>query len=147
MEVILKEDIKSLGRAGDVVIVKEGFARNFLLPHGKAIEADTQNLKSLEHHKKSVAARQSKLTKEAGLLAEKLLTLSVTIQKESGEDDKLFGSVTTSDIADALRKENLSIDKKKIVLQHPIKQLGLHEVAVKLHSGVTAALKVSVVKK
>jgi len=146
MQVILKESIKSLGGAGDVVDVKDGFARNFLFPQGKAVQANPTNLKELEHHKKVISIKQSKLKKEAEVLAEKVVSLSITIRKEAGEEDKLFGSVTTKDIADALRAENFLIDKKLIHLKEPIRQLGVTEVPVRLHPEVTATLKVWVVK-
>ena len=146
MQVILKESIKSLGGAGDVVDVKDGFARNFLLPQGKAVQANPTNLKELEHHKKVISIKQTKLKKEAEVLAEKVVSLSITIRKEAGEEDKLFGSVTVKDIADALRTENFLIDKKLIHLKEPIRQLGVTEVPVRLHPEVTATLKVWVVK-
>lgn len=147
MQVILREDIKSLGKAGEVVKVKDGYARNFLFPQGKALQADPKNLKELEHHQKSVAARQSKLKKQAEELAQKLSQVSLTIRRQAGEEEKLFGSVTTKDIADALRHENLIVDKKLIHLSAPIRQLGVFEASVKLHPEVTAALKVWVVKE
>lgn len=146
MEVILREDIKSLGKAGEVVKVKEGFARNFLLPQGKAVKADPSKIKELEHHKKAVAARQAKLKKGAEEFASKFAALSVTIRREVGEEGKLFGSVTTKDIADALRLENVLVDKKAIELKQPLKEIGTFDVSVRLHSEVTATLKVWIVK-
>ena len=155
MQVILREDIKSLGKAGEVVKVKDGYARNFLLPQGKALQADPKNLKELEHHQKAVAARQSKLRKQAEELAQKLSQVSLTLRRQAGgnaaasagEAEKIFGSVTTKDISDALRRENLPVDKKLIVLSAPIKQLGVFEASVKLHPEVTATLKIWVVKE
>lgn len=146
IEVILKEDIQSIGKAGDIVKVKPGFARNYLLPQGKAVQAAAGNLKELEHQKRIVSARQSKLKKEAENLAAQLAGLSINIKKEAGEGDKIFGSVTTKEIADALRREKIIIDKKAIALSQPIKQLGIFEVPVRLHAEVTANLKVLVVK-
>lgn len=146
MEVILKEDIKSVGKAGEVVKVSPGFARNFLLPHGKAVEADTKNLKSLEHHKKAAQAKQAKLKAEAQKLSDRIAGLSVSIKREVGEGEKLFGSVTNKDIADALRAENILIDKKIIELTTPLKELGTFDVPVRLNTEVIAHLKVSVVK-
>lgn len=146
MEIILKEDVSSLGKAGDVVKVKKGYARNFLLPQGKAIVADPNNVKSLEHHRRVVAGKQAKLKKESESLATKMESLSITIAKDVGEQDKLFGSVTAKDIAEALRKENLVIDRKQIHLEAPIKQIGVSEVKVRLHPEVVATLKVWVVK-
>ncbi|OGQ40206.1 MAG: 50S ribosomal protein L9 [Deltaproteobacteria bacterium RIFCSPLOWO2_01_44_7] len=146
MEVILKEDVKTLGKAGEIVKVKPGFARNFLLPQGKAVKADRSNLKELEHHKKAGEARQTKLKKQADDLGVKISLLSVTIKREVGEGDKLFGSVTSKDIADALRSESILIDKKMIQLASPIKELGVFDIPVKLHAEVTANLKVWAVK-
>lgn len=146
IEVILKEDIKSIGKAGDIVKVKPGFARNYLFPQGKAVAAGGENLKELEHHKRAVQTRQSKLKKEAEDLAARLAGLSITVKKEAGEGDKLFGSVTTKDIADALLREKITVDKRSIELKEPIKQLGIFEVPVRLHAEVTASLKVLVVK-
>lgn len=147
MEVILQEDVKSLGKAGEVVAVKEGYARNFLLPQGKAIPADVQNLKALEHHKKALSGRQAKLKKQREELAQKIQGLSLTIRRKAGEGDKLFGSVGSKDIADALRAENIFIDKREIHLPEPIRQLGIFEIPVRLHPEVTATVKVWVVKE
>lgn len=146
IEVILREDIKSIGKAGDVVKVKPGFARNYLFPQGKAVAAGEGNLKELEHHKRAVQVRQSKLKKGAEELAARLAGLSITVKKEAGEGDKLFGSVTSKDIADALRREKITIDKRAIELAQPIKQLGIFEVPIRLHTEVTANLKLLVVK-
>lgn len=146
MEVILKEDIQSLGKAGDIVKVKDGYARNFLLPRGVAVVAEKGNVKELEHHKRAVAARQAKLKMQAEALAARLAGLSLTLSREAGEEDKLFGSVTNKDIAEALRRENIVIDRRHIALPNPIRQIGVFEVPVHLHSEVTATLKVWVVK-
>jgi large subunit ribosomal protein L9 len=147
MQVILQEDVRNLGKAGDVVNVKEGFGRNFLLPRKKAVLADPSNIRQLEHHKRVVASRQQKVKQEAEKLSERLRNVSITIARESGEEDKLFGSVTTKDIADALRNEGLTIDRHDIRLDSPIKQIGIFDVEVKLHSEVTGVVKVWVVKK
>lgn len=147
MQVILREDVKNLGKAGEVVKVKDGYARNFLFPQEKAVQADPKNLKELEHHQKAAAARQAKLKKQAEELAQKLSQVSLAIQRQAGEEEKIFGAVTTKDIADALRRENLIVDKKGIELAAPIKQLGIFEVPVKLHPEVTATVKVWVVKE
>lgn len=147
MEVILQEDIVSLGKAGDIVKVRDGYARNFLFPRKKAVEADPKNLNQLEHHKKAIAARQLKVKKGAEELSKKISALSITISREAGEEDKLFGSVTTKDIADALRNEGVVIDRHNIQIEQPIKQLGIFDVVVKLHSEVAGTVKVWVVKK
>ncbi|MFH0799639.1 MAG: 50S ribosomal protein L9 [Pseudomonadota bacterium] len=147
MQVILQEDVVKLGKAGEVVTVREGYGRNYLLPQKKAVLAVPGNLKELEHQKRTVAAKQEKVKKAAGELAEKLKALSITIGREIGEEDRLFGSVTTKDISDALRNEGFVIDRRDIHLEEPIKQLGIFDIPVKLHSEVTGVVKVWVVKK
>jgi large subunit ribosomal protein L9 len=147
MQVILQEDVRNVGKAGEIVEVREGFGRNFLLPQKKAVVAEPGNLKALEHQKRVVAARQQKLKAAASEIAKKLEAVSLTIGRESGEEDKLFGSVTNKDIVDALRTEGFTIDRHDLVLAEPIKQLGIFEVPVKLHPEVTGTVKVWVVKK
>ena len=147
MQVILQVDVPPLGKAGDVVNVKEGYGRNFLLPQKKAVLADPKNLKMLEHQKKVVLAKQMKLKKSAEDLSEKISNMQVTIARETAEEDKLFGSVTTKDIADALRKEGITVDRHSIVLDHPIKSIGVFDVPIRLHTEVTGTIKVWVVKK
>lgn len=147
MQVILQEDVVKLGKAGEVVNVKEGFGRNFLLPTRKAVLADPKNLKQLEHQKRVAGAKQAKLKKAMDELAQKIGTLSLTIGREAGEEDKLFGSVTTKDIFDALRAEGIAVERHSIDLAEPIKQLGIFDVSVKLPAGVMATVKVWVVKK
>src|SRR4029453_2044860 len=112
MEVILQEDIPTLGKAGEIVKVREGYARNFLLPRKKAVLAARKNIKELEHHQKKIGARQAKIAKQAGEIKAKLENHSVTIAKEAGEEDKLFGSVTSSEIAEALCNEGFAVDKR-----------------------------------
>jgi large subunit ribosomal protein L9 len=147
MQVILQENISSLGNAGDVVTVKDGYGRNYLLPRGKAVLADPKNMRMLEHQKRVVAAKEMKRKKESEDLARKLGELSVTISREAGEAEKIFGSVTTKDIADVLRREGYVIDRHDIKLEEPIKQLGIFDVSVKLHPEVTGTVRVWVVKK
>jgi large subunit ribosomal protein L9 len=147
MEVILREDIASLGKAGKLVKVKEGYARNFLLPQKKAVAADAKNVRMLEHQKRVAEARQKKLRKTAEESAAKLAVLSVTIEREAGEEDKLFGSVTAKDIADALRREGAVVDKRTINVKEPIKQIGVFDIEIKLHPEVVGTVKVWVVKK
>jgi len=147
MQVILQVDVSSLGKAGEVVDVREGYGRNFLIPQKKAILADPKNLKMLEHQKRVVSAKQLKLKRLAQELLEKLSNTSITIARDAGEDDKLFGSVTTKDIADTLRREGFEIDRHSIHLDAPIKSLGVFDVPIKLHAEVSGALKVWVVKK
>ncbi len=147
MEVILREEIAGLGKAGELVKVKEGFARNFLLPQKKAVFADPTNIRQLEHQKKVAEARAKKSRKGSEELAAKLSGLSITIARETGEEDKLFGSVNARDIAEAVLKSGVTIDKRAIVLKEPLKQIGVYDVEVKLHSEVKGTVKVWVVKK
>ncbi|HVU50661.1 MAG TPA: 50S ribosomal protein L9 [Polyangia bacterium] len=147
MQVILRDDLDNLGKSGEVVNVKPGYARNYLLPRGLAIKATASDVKRVEHEKRVIAARTAKLAKEAQAEADKLSAVSVSIARAVGEEDKLYGSVTSRDIAEALAEKNVKIDSKKIHLEEPIKTLGMTEVQVKLGRGVNAAIKVWVVKK
>ncbi len=147
MQVILREDVENLGTVGDMVRVKPGYARNYLIPKGMAIEATLRNIKQLEHQKKQIQDRVFKATKSAEGLAQRLELISVTIAQKVGENDRLFGSVTNKNIADALQEEGLQIEKNKILLEEPIKKLGVYTVPIKLHPEVTAELKVWVVEE
>lgn len=147
MKVILTEDIPHLGNAGSLIKVKDGYARNFLIPQGKAVKATTQNLKQLEHQKLQVQARLQKIQREAEQLARRIESVSCTITKAAGEEDKLFGSVTAADIQASLKNEGIEVDKKKILLDEPIKKLGIFTVPIKLHPAVTAQVKIWVVKE
>ncbi len=145
MEVILRESIPSLGKAGDIVKVANGYARNFLLPQGKAIISDKKNLASLERQRQKILERAAKERQEAEALAQQLESLDVSISVRVGENEKLYGSVTSQDIAKAVEDAGYTIDKKKILLEEPIRSLGEFEVPVRLNSEVTATLKVKVV--
>ena len=145
MQVILREDIDNLGKIGDLVKVADGYARNFLVPNKKAIEATTKNVHAMDHAKKMVSDRIRKLKKEAAADADRIKALAITIKAKSGEEGKLFGSVTSMDIAEAMKAQGVAIDKRKIVLEEPIKRLGDFTVAVKLHADVMAEFKLSVV--
>jgi large subunit ribosomal protein L9 len=145
MEVILREDVKSLGKAGALVRVKPGYARNYLLPQGLAYEATEGNKKRLEAESKARETRASQDRKEAQGMADKLSAVAITISAKAGEGDRLFGSITTQDIADELAKAGHPVDKRKIELEHPIKQLGEHAVPVRLHSDVHATVRITVV--
>jgi large subunit ribosomal protein L9 len=147
MKVILTEDIAHLGTAGNLIKVKDGYARNFLIPQGKAIMATTQNVKHLEHQKKQIQGKLSKIKREAEQLARRIEAVSCTVTKAAGEEDKLFGSVTSADIQLSLKNEAIDIDKKQIMLSEPIKSLGIFTVPIKLHPEVTAHLKLWVVKE
>ncbi len=146
MKVILRENTEKLGNAGDVIEVKPGFARNYLFPRNLAVRADASHMKQLEHERKVHTDRNEKHLKQARQLAEKVGKASCTISVQVGEEEKIFGSVTTMDISEALAKEGVEIDKKDIHLDEPIKSLGVFTVPVKLAPEVEASLKVWVVK-
>jgi large subunit ribosomal protein L9 len=145
MEVILREDVKSLGKAGALVRVKPGYARNFLLPQGLAYEATSGNKKRIEAESKARESRAAHDRTEAQGLADSLSAVSITIPAKAGEGDRLFGSITAQDIADGLAKAGHPVDKRKIELAHPIKQLGEHAVTIRLHSEVHATVTVTIV--
>lgn len=147
MEVILTEDIPSLGKVGEVVRVKEGYGRNFLLPNKKALVANPKNLKAVEAQRKMIEAKAAKNLASADAVAKRLGELQLTIEREVGEQDRLFGSVTNKDIAEELAKAGMPIDKHWIQLESPLKTLGDHEVEIKLHSALKATVKVSVIPK
>lgn len=147
MELILTEDIPKLGNAGDVVKVKDGFGRNYLLPQKKAMVANSKNLKALESQKKSLEAKRQSVRQNAEEVALKLKAIEVTVQKDAGAGDRLFGSVTKMDIAAALHQQGVQIDKHLIELATPIKAIGTYDVSVKLHPEISTTLKVWVVRK
>ena len=145
MKVILTEEIRGLGTRGDVVTVKDGYARNYLLPKNLAREASTGNLKQIEHERRkwSLLAQQEK--DAAQKAADKVKGVKITIEKRVGEHGHLFGSVTANEIADALMEKGIEVDKRRIELEQPIKTLGVHDVDVRLHRDVTAQIHVEVV--
>lgn len=147
MKVILQENIDTLGRVGDIVNVADGYGRNFLLPRQKAILADERNVKVLNHQRLLATHRRAKAVKEAQALAKRIEALSLSVSRQAGENDKLYGSVTAMDIEAALRAEKVEIDRKMIHLEEPIKNLGAFTVDVKLHPEVVAHVKVWVIKK
>ncbi|MDR3578529.1 MAG: 50S ribosomal protein L9 [Oryzomonas sp.] len=144
MKVILKENIESLGHIGDIVKVAPGYARNFLVPKGFAIEATEKNAKALEHDKRQLAYKKNKTLESARSLAAKLEGLAIELVHQAGEEGKLFGSVTNMEIAAFLTQKGFDIDRKKIVLVESIKQVGEVSVPVKIHPEVVATLKVTV---
>lgn len=146
MQVILQQNVEHLGKVGDVVKVKPGYARNFLLPNGLAAEASSRNVAQLAHQKRAADSLRSKIKGEAEKLQKAIEGAKVVLSRQVGEGDKLFGSVTSMDIESALRAQGLQISKKQLHLPEPIKTLGLHEVPVKIHPEVTATLKVTVTK-
>jgi len=145
MEVILKEDIVDLGKMGEVVRVRDGYARNYLLPRGLVLVANKKNLKGFEHQKRVIGAQRDKVVKQAQGLSDKLAAVSLVIAVKTGEEGKLFGSVTNMDIERALREKGFDIERRKIHLDEPIKNLGDFEVPVRLAADVTATIRVSVV--
>lgn len=147
MLVILRENVKNLGSIGDVVKVTDGYARNFLLPRGLVVAAEENNVAIIEHHKKALEKKRLAQSAVSNELAKKLSEFSVNIARKVGEHDKLFGSVTTSDIADALKAGGYSIDKRDIKLEGGLKTLGVHPVTISLPQGVEATVKVWVVKE
>lgn len=147
MKVILLNNIDKLGKAGEIVSVKEGYARNYLIPNNKARVATPGNMKILDALKKKQAAEELKKLEEAQILAGKISGLSLTITAQAGEEEKLFGSVSNEDIAGSLAEQGINIDKKEIILDEPIKKLGSYQVTVKIHPEVKANLRVWVVKK
>ena len=147
MEVILKEDEAKLGSRGDVVKVAEGYGRNFLLPRKLAIEANKGNKAVIEQMKAASVRRSAKEKGQAEELAKQFDGVSVSFQRRSGENDQLFGSVTSSDIADALAKKGFDVDRRKIQLHEPLKTIGEFTVPIKLHKDVTAHFKVLIEKE
>ena len=147
MKVILKEEVKSIGSMGQVVDVSDGFARNYLVPRGLAVEANLKNIRSLEHEKKVIQEKAKKVKNSVQDLADRLANMTVVIKTKAGEEGKLFGSVTTMDIAEQLKNQGIEIDKKKISLDEPIKRLGTYAVNLKLHSEITAQVNMQVIEE
>lgn len=147
MQLILREDVPSLGKAGEVVKVTEGYGRNFLLPRKKAMIATDGNLKRLEQEKQAIEAKRAKAKGEAEAQAQKMAALTVTLEKQAGEEDKVFGSVSTRDIATALEAQGFKVDKRLIRIKEPIRVVGEHTVEIHLQHEVVVPLKITVVKK
>lgn len=147
VKVILTKTIDRVGKIGDCVNVKDGYARNYLFPKDLAKEATPGNIKALESLKKKQAVEDENKLKEAKALSERIGSLSITISAKAGEEEKLFGTVTSEMISEALEAEHISIDKKDIILDEPIKKLGVYQVGVKLHTEVKTTLRVWVVKE
>lgn len=147
MKVILKKDVEKLGKAGEIVQTKRGFARNYLIPQGFAVEASASNMKVYDNEKAVLQRRQEKEISAAQLLAEQLNKLSITAAVQVGEEDRVFGAVTNQNIAELLAEKGFEIDRKKIILDEPIKALGVFDIPVKLHSEVEAKVKLWVVRE
>jgi len=147
MELILREDVSTLGRRGDVIKVADGYGRNYLLPRGLAMAITDANKAMIEKEKKAHAARMAKEKAEFETLAGRIAGLRFIAPRKVGENDQLYGSVTSGDVGEFLRAKGIDIDKRKVQLEEPIKQLGEHEVKVKLHPEVVATLKLLVTKE
>ena len=146
MDIILTENVKGLGAIGEVVKVKPGYGRNYLVPQGLAVEANDRNLNEMEHHKRQLAYKAEKLSKEAADVKARVEAVVCSFELKASDEGKLFGSVTSMEIADSLAAQGVEIDRRKIILDQPIKELGEHEVDIKLNAGVNATIKVNVVR-
>jgi large subunit ribosomal protein L9 len=146
MKVLLKSDVPKIGKKGELLEVKEGYARNFLIPNGLAVEASGGALKQVEEEKRAQDRKKAKEKDEAQALAAKLKGLTITLRHKAGEEGRLFGSITAAEIAEALKQKGYEIDKKKIVLEEPIRLVAAYTVKIKLHHDVNAELPVNVVK-
>jgi large subunit ribosomal protein L9 len=146
MKVLLTKDVPKIGKKGEIMEAKEGYARNFLIPNGLAVEANESTMKQVEQQKKAVERKKEKEKEAAQALAAKLKGFTITLRHKAGEEGKLFGSITAAEIADALKAKGFEIDKKQIVLDDPIRLVGHHDVSIKLHHEVTAQLPVEVMK-
>lgn len=147
MKVILQENVEGVGHLGDLLDVADGFARNYLFPRKKALEANPRNVKALEHTKRIMAEKVKKEKMEIEGVAKSMSAVSLTMTAQVGKDDKLFGSITAKDIAEGLAERGFPVDRRKIQLGQPIKELGTFTVPIKLHHEVTATVSVTVVKK
>jgi large subunit ribosomal protein L9 len=145
MKVILKEDVRNIGTMGQIVDVADGYARNFLVPKGLAVDANVKNIRALEHAKKTIQEKAKKIRGQAQELSDKIVNMTIMIKAKSGEEGKLFGSVTSMDIAEQMKNQGIDIDKKKIVIEEPIKRLGAYSVGIKLHSDVITQVALQVV--
>lgn len=147
MQIILTQDVSNLGKAGDLVTVRPGYGRNYLVPRGLAVTATVHNKNQLEHERRAIERRVAKERASATDLANRLNGMTLQFERRVGEDEKLFGSVSNRDIADQLKRANIELDHRTIELDHPIKALGKYEVSVRLAAGVIASLKFWVVGK
>ncbi len=144
MDIILTENIDKLGKMGDQVKVKTGYARNFLVPRGLAVEASTRNMRELEHQKRQMERKLQRVTEESQVLKKRIEGISCAFSLRASEEGKLFGSVTAQDIAEKLAAAGIEIDRKKLQLEEPIKSLGEHQVPIKLQAGIVANINVRV---
>ena len=147
MDIILTENVKGLGTIGEVVNVKPGYGRNYLVPQGLAVEANDRNINEMEHHKRQLTHKAEKLSKEAADIKARIEAIECSFVHKASEEGKLFGSVTSMEIAEALAAKGVEIDRRKIILDQPIKDLGEHEVEIKLNAGANATVKVIVLSE
>ena len=147
MKVVLKDDIKNVGKMGQIVDVADGYARNYLVPRGLAVEANIKNLKSLEHEKKIIQEKAKRIKNSSQTLSDKISTMTLLIKAKAGDEGKLFGAVTSMDIAELLKNEGIEMDKKKIFLDEPIKRLGSYSVNIKIHPEISTNLNIQVVEE
>lgn len=147
MKVILKEDVETLGKRGDTIKVTDGYARNYLIPKGLALEATSISARAIEHEKKLIAKRAEKEKKNAEAMLAAFSGVAVTIARKTADQEKLFGSVTTKDIEKALEEKGLTVQRKQIALEEPIKQLGEYPVKIRLYPGIAADITVKVVEE
>ncbi|MAG20726.1 MAG: 50S ribosomal protein L9 [Candidatus Marinimicrobia bacterium] len=147
MKVILRQRVEKLGEVGDIVRVKDGYARNYLIPRGVVVEATPGNLRMVESLKEQIAMRDKKAATGAAAVAQKLEKVTLSVPMQVGEEDKLFGSVTAITIAEHLKEHGFDLNKKEILLDDPIKALGIYKVPIKLHTDVTTEVKVYVIKE
>lgn len=147
MQVILSEDVDNVGKSGEIVTVKDGFGRNYLIPRGLAVVASSKNVAKLEHDKRVISQREIKLMRTAEAMKAKIESISINIAKQVGEEEKLFGSVTNKEIADALAEQGVDMERRKLQIAEPIRTLGQHDVTISLGRQMSATLKVWVVAK
>jgi len=147
MKVILKDDVKNIGSMGQIIDVADGFARNYLVPRGLAMEANVKNMRALEHEKKVIQEKAKKVKISAQGISDKISNTTLVIKAKAGEEGKLFGSVTTMDIAEQLKNEGLDIDKKRISMDEPIKRIGSYMVNIRLHPEIITQVNVQVIEE
>ncbi|HBX43155.1 MAG TPA: 50S ribosomal protein L9 [Deltaproteobacteria bacterium] len=147
MKVILQEDVDNLGKAGDIVKVADGYGRNYLIPKRLAVPADVRNLRALEHDRRVIEARAKKARRGAEDLGGRLSSLSLTISAKAGEEGKLFGAVTSRDVAEALERAGVAVDRRMVLLEEPIKQVGEYRVKVKVGTDIVPEVSVRVVEE
>jgi len=147
MEVILRKDIPKLGKVGDIVKVKDGYARNYLIPKGLAILANQKTIRALENQRKIILAKAERERKKLESLAEKLEGISITVYRKIIEEDRIFGSVSSIDIVNMLKEQGIKVDKNQVILDEPIKKLGIFEVPIKLSSDKVVNIKVEVLEE